>query len=1316
MKVKFLSILAALALFVMCENPFVNDILPENGTSDKNNTTVYTVTFHRNHNASDVDPNPQTKTVRPPATTIDALPASPTPPQNYAFAGWNTSRDGQGTSFTASTPVTASINVYAQWTPGQGPQPPVSAVVNFEDYSLGVHSYFTSGYNTQGDIISPTVNIINDPVNAGQKSLQIASTDYGQAAVVPITLPAALNTAESFTFRFNLTNGTLSYKKILVYIANAADDFLTGGFGNPANSPYAQFAANLLGETDEIDEPEKNQWHNYSIAINGAGLNNAIRNLTGNVYLAIGIHHGDDEAITYLLDDLTFNFPGGPPPDPPSPVVTFENDNVGSTTKYSVTTAPQNGTGTVMIVNDPINNGEKSLSMNSTGYNIGAIVPINLPDALNTYNSFTFRFYLNNGTLTDKDMMVYVATDAGTFVEYGFGNASNEQHQFAANLLGKARLDDASGASSAWKSYVIAIESPGSAISNLSGNVYLAIGINHNANLTYYLDDLTFSENMPPPPPAFPTLVTFEDDAAGKTYGFTKGDNDPTVTVAANPTASAQKSLRVVTSSSSAWNQAAVIPINVADALSTYKSFTFKFNLQTNGTLMDDGANPPAPRKIQVYVANNTATFVQYGFGNPTNHSNQAQQFGANLLGEIEPDYGKTGQWVDYAINFTSPGSTISGLSGNMYVAIGINHGTSITYYLDDITFSKQEVVKEPGAALTGTLTTTNLTASGVEITAGSVTVSSGTQTIEYAVSITGTATSWQPGRTFTGLIANTNYTAHARAAANASYNAGPEKTATFTTLGKTAGAAVTGPITAITANTTHSRIVVNPVTVTPPNTGGQTVEYAISEETTEPVSGWQDSTTFSGLQSNTEYYVWARAKENDDYFAGASIVSATAYTTLAAAPVNPNVPPLVVNFEDKNINDTYNSTQGTNYATSVKVVANPANSGQKSLEIVTNQGSGTQGYNQAAIIPVNLPFELKDYESFTFKYYLQSGTGFTDQKISVYIASNPSTFVRYGFGNPANHPNQSQQFGANLLGEVQPDYSTGHWVEYEIEIDGDNLNGAIKNLSGPVYLAIGINHATTITLLFDDLTFYAKYSLNPEPTITPTTATFITSAPAVIPVTMNLYGKTLTGIKNGETPLTLGTDYTRSGDVITLLTSYFTGKTGTVTLTFEFSGGTSKNITITIRAEALLTSYNFAIDNPTIETYGTGITATIANGVLKVDKTAGYGDVRAVIIPFDLGNTNLSSYTKIIVTLKYTGDAQQKTCLAEYQLSGTAFGNPGTNNTFGSGSTGNPTSNTTTWTLNKSGSPSATGQIKIALSLGSTNPHVLEIQSIAFE
>jgi uncharacterized repeat protein (TIGR02543 family) len=84
------------------------------------NTYSYMVTFDKN--GGETEASPPTKTVDSPATHLDALPAPPAW-SGYKFTGWNTEIGGTGDAFNASTIVTGSITVFAQWTvlpPGMG--------------------------------------------------------------------------------------------------------------------------------------------------------------------------------------------------------------------------------------------------------------------------------------------------------------------------------------------------------------------------------------------------------------------------------------------------------------------------------------------------------------------------------------------------------------------------------------------------------------------------------------------------------------------------------------------------------------------------------------------------------------------------------------------------------------------------------------------------------------------------------------------------------------------------------------------------------------------------------------------------------------------------------------------------------------------------------------------------------------------------------------------------------------------------------------------------------------------------------------------
>ncbi|MFC5470439.1 glycoside hydrolase family 9 protein [Cohnella suwonensis] len=101
-------------------------------------------------------------------------------------------------------------------------------------------------------------------------------------------------------------------------------------------------------------------------------------------------------------------------------------------------------------------------------------------------------------------------------------------------------------------------------------------------------------------------------------------------------------------------------------------------------------------------------------------------------------------------------------------------------------------------------------------------------------------------------------------------------------------------------------------------------------------------------------------------------------------------------------------------------------------------------------------------------------------------------------------------------------------------------------------------------------LVFVAAYSTGSSnnSTISPTTAAFDknTSMQADIPVTLTLNGNTFTDIKNGTASLVAGTDYTVSGNMITLRKSYLAQQpVGTTNLTFLFSAGASSALSIAV-------------------------------------------------------------------------------------------------------------------------------------------------------
>ena len=132
-------------------------------------------------------------------------------------------------------------------------------------------------------------------------------------------------------------------------------------------------------------------------------------------------------------------------------------------------------------------------------------------------------------------------------------------------------------------------------------------------------------------------------------------------------------------------------------------------------------------------------------------------------------------------------------------------------------------------------------------------------------------------------------------------------KTATcVVTVTKVTGAAVTTPT--VSGSPTSNSITVNAVTLA--TATGQSIEYAISTASDGTgLSAYQSGTTFTGLNSGTTYYVYARSVSNENYNAGATNVSAAIKTAVTV---------------------TFNSNDGTNVSpqtiTAGSVATRPTN------------------------------------------------------------------------------------------------------------------------------------------------------------------------------------------------------------------------------------------------------------------------------------------------------------------------------------------------------------------------------------------------------
>ena len=134
-------------------------------------------------------------------------------------------------------------------------------------------------------------------------------------------------------------------------------------------------------------------------------------------------------------------------------------------------------------------------------------------------------------------------------------------------------------------------------------------------------------------------------------------------------------------------------------------------------------------------------------------------------------------------------------------------------------------------------------------------------------------------------------------------------------------------------------------------------------------------------------------------------------------------------------------------------------------------------------------------------------------------------------------------------------------WTGNGIADDGIGVDGG--DGWGTVFLA-----NTTVD---DDITVYAKWVKNlSDATIAPTYASFDKYSGSAnyqdIAVTITSQSTTISAIKNGAIVLTEGTDYSVSGNTVTINKSYLEQQTtGSITLTFDFSGGTDQDMVITI-------------------------------------------------------------------------------------------------------------------------------------------------------
>jgi len=150
----------------------------------------FTVTFNKNTGTSEADPTTRTADYN---TTV-TLPTPPTK-TGYTFVSWNTQADGNGTTFTSSTPVTANINVYAIY----------SINTYTLTYAAGSNGSITGdspqtvNYNTSGSAITANPSTGYHFVNWSDSSTQNPRTDMNVTTNKSVTASFAIDT---FTLKY----------------------------------------------------------------------------------------------------------------------------------------------------------------------------------------------------------------------------------------------------------------------------------------------------------------------------------------------------------------------------------------------------------------------------------------------------------------------------------------------------------------------------------------------------------------------------------------------------------------------------------------------------------------------------------------------------------------------------------------------------------------------------------------------------------------------------------------------------------------------------------------------------------------------------------------------------------------------------------------------------------------------------------------------------------------------------------------------------------------------------------------------------------
>ena len=261
-------------------------------------------------------------------------------------------------------------------------------------------------------------------------------------------------------------------------------------------------------------------------------------------------------------------------------------------------------------------------------------------------------------------------------------------------------------------------------------------------------------------------------------------------------------------------------------------------------------------------------------------------------------------------------------------------------------------------------------------------------------------------------------------------------------------------------AGKTHNSITINAVA---PLENGQVAEYAISSVNSPP-NAWVTALTYENLEPNTDYYIFARAKENENYLAGPVSVALVVKTNVA-----PNaIVPFIETFEHGS-----NGWVAVNGANAWIINSNTRYNGSYSAYISGNgstnsydiKSGATSHFYRDVVFPVsNIDFIL----SFYFR-----GEGYASLTDEDYMT------VGY-YSSTSSTPTRDNAFNGTVLGEHYLKNSS--WANKTITLPASTFsNKTIRLVFTWRNVGYYANEGNYLPAAIDDISIYVSGSSVPS-------------------------------------------------------------------------------------------------------------------------------------------------------------------------------------------------------------------------------------------